>query len=76
MINGNHDIQGRLCGVLPYDFRWPSLAKIVRRIWHPGGPMWVPKIFGAGWTLNLAHRGSQLLLAAFFGFGVAAILFA
>jgi len=64
MSYDRQDIQGRLLGVLPYDFRRPTLAKAAARLYQPGGPMWVPKVFGAGWTLNLAHRGSRWLLGA------------
>jgi hypothetical protein len=76
MTTHRNDVQGRIFGILPFDFRIPSLAKAARRVWQPGGPMLVPKVFGAGWTLNLAHRGSQLLLAASLGFALAAVMFA
>jgi len=59
------DIQGRVCG-MPYDFRWPTWAKIARRIYQPGGPMLVPKVWGAGWTLNVAHPGARWMLGALF----------
>ena len=64
MKSYHYDIQGRFLGVLPYDFRRPTLAKVAARLVQPGGPMVVPKAFGAGWTLNLAHRGSRWLLGA------------
>jgi hypothetical protein len=64
MRNDHQDIQGRVLGVLPYDLRRPTLAKVAARLYQPGGPMLVPKAFGAGWTLNLAHSGSRWLLAA------------
>ncbi len=64
MNHSHQDIQGRLFGVLPYDFRPPTVARAAGRLYQPGGPMWVPKVFGAGWTLNLAHRGSRWLLGA------------
>ena len=55
--------QGHFLGI-PYDWRWPRLAKIARRIWAPGASMIRPKAFGWGWTLNFAHPGTWLLLAA------------
>ena len=58
-----YDIQGRFLG-MPYDFRLPTLRKIVRRMYQPGGPMMVPKVWGAGWTINLAHPGGKWMLAA------------
>lgn len=57
------DIQGRIVGI-PYDFRLPTWSKIANRLYAPGGAMVVPKVFGCGWTLNMGHRGSQLILAA------------
>jgi hypothetical protein len=64
MTKHNHDIQGYLFGFMPYDFRRPSIAKIGHRLYRPGGPMWAPKVYGVGWTLNFAHRGTHVLLAA------------
>ena len=57
----NYDVQGRFLG-MPYDFRVPTLHKVLTRIYHPGGPILVPKIWGAGWTLNLANAGSWWLI--------------
>ncbi len=62
-----YDIQGRFLGI-PYDWRLPRLAKVKERVYRPGGPMFPPKVFGWGWTLNLAHPGTKVLL------GVVAIL--
>lgn len=58
-----HDVQGRILG-MPYDFRRPTWRKVASRMYAPGDSMLVPKVFGVGWTLNLAHRGSHLLIAA------------
>jgi hypothetical protein len=60
-MNRTHDIQGRFLGI-PYDWRWPTLGKVLRRVYTPGGPMLAPKAFGWGWTLNFAHPGSWLVL--------------
>lgn len=57
------DTQGKFCG-LPYDFRRPTLPRVAKRLYQPGGPMLVPKIWGIGWTLNLAHPMAQLILLA------------
>ncbi len=73
MSNTNYDIQGRFLGI-PYDFRRPSFSKLFRRIYRPGGPMFVPKVFGAGWTLNVANRGTKVLLAAMACFVAVAVL--
>lgn len=55
--------QGHALGV-PYDFRKPSWSKVKGRLWSPGGPLMTPKVWGWGWTLNFAHKGSWLILAA------------
>jgi len=67
--------QGRFLGI-PYDWRWPSLSKIKHRIWAPGASMLRPKVFGYGWTLNFAHPGSWLLLAATVGPAIAVAILA
>jgi len=59
----HHDIQGRFLGI-PFDFRRPTVAKVASRILNPRAGMISPKVWGLGWTLNLAHRGSWLLLGA------------
>lgn len=42
-------------GVVPYDFRAPSAGRIKRSVWDPDNPrIWVPRVFGVGWSLNLA----------------------
>lgn len=58
-----HDIQGRFLG-MPYDWRRPTARKLRSRLWNPGGPLFSPKVFGWGYTLNLAHPGSWALLLA------------
>lgn len=56
-----HDTQGRFLG-MPYDWRRPTGRKVRQRLWNPGGPLLSPKVFGWGYTLNLAHPGSWLIL--------------
>ena len=58
-----NDIQGHFLSI-PYDWRWPTLHKVLTRIWQPGGPVFVPKVFGWGWTLNLANGRTWWLLGA------------
>jgi len=57
----NTDIQGRFLAI-PYDWRMPTLHKALRRLWQPGGPVFVPKVFGWGWTLNLANAKTWWML--------------
>jgi hypothetical protein len=46
---------GQIMGV-PYDIRPPTLDRIRERIWNPDNPqIIVPRVFGAGWTINLGR---------------------
>ncbi len=56
------DVQG-YWGPFPYDFRRPTWARIKARMWNHEAGMFTPHFYGMGWTLNMAHRGSQLLIA-------------
>ena len=56
-----HDTQGRFLG-MPYDWRRPTARKVKHRLWNPGGPLLSPKVFGWGYTLNLAHPLSWVIL--------------
>ena len=60
----------RLLG-MPYDFRPPTWRRIKARMWCPGGPMWTPRVWGWGYTLNFAHKGSWVVVTALmlFAFG-------
>jgi hypothetical protein len=72
-MNHSSDVQGHFLG-LPYDFRRPTLRKIVQRCYQPAGPILVPKVWGAGWTLNLAHAGSWWLIGSALLAGLIAIV--
>lgn len=59
---------GTMLRLIPYDFRRPTLARIKERIWNPEDErIVVPRVFGAGWTLNLyqLHRQRPLLFYLF-----------
>jgi hypothetical protein len=46
---------GRVVGV-PYDFRPPTLERVRQRLWAPEDPhLLVPRVFGVGWTVNVAR---------------------
>ena len=50
---------GKIFGLVPYDFRFPSLDRARQTFWNPGDERFlVPTLFGIGWTTNLrsAHR--------------------
>jgi hypothetical protein len=51
---------GRLAGVVPYDFRKPSIEKIKERAWNPGDPsLLTDRWFGVGWSINWAQVASK-----------------
>jgi hypothetical protein len=55
--------QGRLAGVIPYDFRPPSRRRFEAAIWNPRDPhLLKPQPFGVGWTVNLGRLARLLHL--------------
>ncbi|UXY22247.1 DUF5808 domain-containing protein [Streptomyces cynarae] len=51
---------GRVAG-LPYDFRRPTLGKVVREYWDPDSDAFLtPHAFGVGYGINLARIGRGL----------------
>lgn len=47
---------GDLAGLVPYDLRPPTLARLRERVWAPEDPhLIVPRAFGVGWTLNVGR---------------------
>jgi len=43
-------------GFVPYDFRMPTMERARSRWWNPDEPrLFVPQVFGVGWTINLAR---------------------
>ena len=71
--NYRHDVQGRVLGI-PYDFRLPNASKIASRIANPRAKMMTPKVWGLGWTLNLAHPGSWYLIGGLMLFAIVSAL--
>jgi hypothetical protein len=43
---------GTVAGLVPYDYRPPTLDRAKERLWNPDGPLVGPQVFGVGWTLN------------------------
>lgn len=43
---------GVLAGFVPYDLRFPTVARLRERLWAPEGKLITPHPFGVGWTLN------------------------
>jgi uncharacterized protein DUF5808 len=53
--------EGRVGGLVPYDFRMPTLARAKSRWWNPEDDrLIVPTVFGVGWTINAARVGRML----------------
>jgi hypothetical protein len=61
---GERTWNGVVAGVVPYDFRVPTLARTRSRLWAPEDPRLItPQVFGVGWSLN-AGRLVALLRGA------------
>ncbi len=46
---------GTILGV-PYDIRRPTMERFRERMWNPDDPrVIVPRVFGAGWDINLGR---------------------
>ena len=50
------NVEGTVVGFVPYDFRPPTIERARSRWWNPDEPrLFVPQVFGVGWTINLAR---------------------
>jgi hypothetical protein len=57
--------EGRVGGLVPYDFRMPTLERAKSRWWNPEDDrLFVPTVFGVGWTINAARIARVLGLVA------------
>jgi hypothetical protein len=57
--------EGRVFGMVPYDFRPPTWQRIRDAYWNPNSDhLLSDRVFGVGWSVNL-HRAKTLLEAAF-----------
>jgi len=56
---------GEVGGIVPYDLRRPTVRRARSRLWNPDDDrLFVPQVFGVGWTLNLAQLGKLAGLRA------------
>lgn len=47
---------GRIVGLVPYDFRRPTLRRARSRWWNPSDPrLLTPRTFGVGWDVNVGR---------------------
>ena len=45
---------GKLFGVIPYDFRMPTIERLRQAYWNPRSPKLVTdRPFGVGWSVNI-----------------------
>ncbi len=52
---------GSLAGLVPYDLRFPTPARLRAALWNPEDPrLLVPTAFGVGWSVNFAALASGL----------------
>ena len=52
---------GVVAGCVPYDFRFPTVARFKERVWAPESEHLInPRVCGVGWTLN-AGRAVELV---------------
>lgn len=58
---------GRVAGIVPYDFRFPTLDNILDAYWNPGEPrILTDRVLGVGWAINFGrlYRLAQECCAA------------
>jgi hypothetical protein len=57
--------EGRVLGVVPYDFRPPTWGRVRDAYWNPHSDhLFSDRVFGVGWAVNL-HRAKTLMEQAF-----------
>ena len=57
--------EGRVLGVVPYDFRPPTWQRIRDAYWNPNSDrLFSDRVFGVGWAVNL-YRAKELMDEAF-----------
>src|ERR1700674_2866258 len=57
--------EGRVFGMVPYDFRPPTWQRIRNAYWNPNSHhLFSDRVFGVGWAVNL-HRAKTLMEGAF-----------
>jgi hypothetical protein len=57
--------EGRVLGVVPYDFRPPTWRRIRDAYWNPNSEhLFSDRVFGVGWAVNL-YRAKTLMETAF-----------
>ena len=45
---------GKVAGLVPYDFRLPTVARLKESFWNPAdSQVFTPRAFGVGWSINV-----------------------
>jgi len=58
---GERDWHGRVGGIVPYDFRPPTVRRLRRAWFNPDDPrLFTERDFGVGWALNLGALQRRL----------------
>jgi hypothetical protein len=59
-----HRSHGLLLGMVPYDFRIPTFARLKAAFWSPNDPhLLTAKAFGIGWSPNLGAIARKVGIA-------------
>ena len=54
-VDGPHRV-GKVAGIVPYDFRRPTLRRLIASVWSPDDQrILMPHAFGVGWMINLGR---------------------
>ena len=57
--------EGRILGIVPYDFRPPTWDRVRDAYWNPRTDrLFSDRVFGVGWAVNL-HRAKTLMAQGF-----------
>jgi Family of unknown function (DUF5808) len=57
--------QGKVGGVVPYDFRPPTWERLMEAYWNPADPrLFTDRVFGVGWAINL-FRAKEYMRATY-----------
>jgi hypothetical protein len=53
---GRRTWHGRILGLVPYDFRLPTVRRVKSRWWNPlDRRLFTPRAFGIGWAINFGR---------------------
>jgi hypothetical protein len=53
--------RGKVAGVVPYDFRLPTIERIREAYWNPeSDTVFTERVFGVGWAVNIPVAARKL----------------